>query len=326
MFIIENPTNNPYFNIATEEYILNNFNEDCFLLYINKPCIIVGKHQNTLSQININFVKEHSIPVVRRMTGGGTVFHDLGNLNFSFIMERQDDTDSGFKKYTQPIIDVLQAMGIPAILEGRNDLTIEGKKFSGNAKLLSHNKLLQHGTILFNSHIESLTEALIVNPAKFTGKGVQSVRSRVTNIANYLKDPLSIHEFKDRIIEHITHLYCDSHIYHYSQKDLEAIEALVKQKYETWDWDFGVSPNYSFNKTTRITAGTFEVHLDVVSGIIQKCRIFGDFFTNEDISLIEKAVLSCTHSESDIKSALSAYSVSQYFQNTTIDEFISCFF
>src|SRR5690554_2325750 len=244
MLSIFSPSTYAPFNIALEEYILHTFEEDCFLLYINDPCIIVGRFQNTLAEINYQWVQEHEIPVVRRLTGGGTVFHDLGNLNFSFLMNTEEEL-AGFAKYTAPILDVLNDLGVPARLEGRNDLTINGLKFSGNAKLVQSGKTLQHGTILFSSHVESLTQALKANPLKFTDKAVKSVRARVTNVADHLPKPMKLADFIPLVRNKIHSLYPDARDYYLSIEDREAVQALVDSKYGTWEWNYGKSPQYN---------------------------------------------------------------------------------
>ncbi len=196
MLYINNTNTNPYFNLAAEEYMLKEFNEDCFMLWRNEPSIIVGKNQNTLSEINLDYVEMNNIPVVRRLSGGGTVFHDLGNLNFTFIKNGSEENFNNFQKFTLPILKVIKSLNINAEFSGRNDLTIDGKKFSGNAQYNFKNRILHHGTLLFASDITDLSKALQSKPLKFEGKGIKSVLSRVTNISSHLKYPISIMDFK----------------------------------------------------------------------------------------------------------------------------------
>ena len=190
MLYIYNKNTNPYFNLAAEEYVLKEFQEECFMLWRNEPSIIVGKNQNTLAEINLDYVRQHKIPVVRRLSGGGAVFHDLGNLNFTFIVNEDVSSFSDFKRFTQPIIDVLRKLSVNAEFSGRNDITIDGKKISGNAQYYYKNRILHHGTLLFSSSITDLSAALKVRPVKFEDKGVKSVSKRVTNISEHLKEPL----------------------------------------------------------------------------------------------------------------------------------------
>ena len=203
MIYINNTNTNPYFNMAVEEYILKEFKEDCFMIWRNQPCIVVGKNQNTLSEINLEYVKTNNIPVVRRLSGGGTVFHDLGNLNFTFIKNNSEENFNNFRKFTLPILNVLNSLNINAEFSGRNDLTIEGKKFSGNAQYNYKNRVLHHGTLLFSSNITDLSKALQAKPLKFQDKSIKSVLSRVTNISSHLKQPLSIMEFEALIMNYV---------------------------------------------------------------------------------------------------------------------------
>ncbi|RKD29138.1 lipoate--protein ligase [Thermohalobacter berrensis] len=327
MIYIYNDSTNPYFNLATEEYILKEFKEDCFMLWRNKPCIVVGKNQNTLSEINLDYVKEHNIPVVRRLSGGGAVFHDLGNLNFTFIFnDSTGNSFSNFKKFTQPIIDVLKKLSVNAEFSGRNDLTIDGKKFSGNAQYHYKNRILHHGTLLFSANMTDLTAALKVKPSKFKDKGVKSIKSRVTNITKHLKEPLTILEFKDLIMEHIKNTYGGENLYSFTESDIAKINKLVKEKYETWDWNFGSSPKYSFKKEMRYGGGTVEINLNVEKGLIKDVKIFGDFFGKYDISHIENALKGVKHSEDEIYKTLSFFDINNYFSNISLKELIKCLF
>ena len=325
MLCIRSQTNDPAFNIATEEYLLKNKNQDCFYLYINKPSIIIGKHQNSLAEINVDYVKDKQIDVIRRLSGGGAVFHDPGNLNFTFIKTKQKNTDIDFRKYTQPILEVLNELGVDAKFEGRNDLTIEGKKFSGNAKHIYQDKILQHGTLLFSSKLPDLSKALKINPLKYKDKAVKSVRSRVTNITEHLKKEISLEAFEDLIIQHVRNIYNDSEIYELTSEDIEAINLLVGQKYNTWDWNFGSSPQYNFQKGIKTTGGHIEINLEVRKGLIKKAKIFGDFFNTKDILELENLLIGMPHQEADLKSRLKNIEINKYMSNVSLDEFMEAF-
>ncbi|HZJ80642.1 MAG TPA: lipoate--protein ligase [Dysgonamonadaceae bacterium] len=326
MLILRSNTSDPAFNLATEEFLMYNKSQDCFYLYINAPSIIVGKHQNSLAEINVDYVKENDITVIRRTSGGGAVFHDPGNLNFTFIMNEQQDEAVDFRKYTQPIIDVLQAMDVDAKFEGRNDMTIEGKKFSGNAKCFYNNKVLQHGTLLFNSTLPNLSQALKLNPLKYRDKAVKSISSRVTNISEHLKHDISLEEFEKRIVDHVRTLYADAEVYELTEEDIAAINKLVEEKYGTWGWNFGYSPKYNFQKGIRTSGGHVEINLDVYKGQIENVKIFGDFFNTSSVSELEKLLVGAPHEREQLKKLLSTVGIEKYMNNVTVDEFVEGIF
>ena len=322
MLLINNTNTNAYFNLAMEEYFLKNTNEDIFLLWQNENSIIVGKNQNTLSEINYDYVKENNIKVVRRLSGGGAVFHDLGNINFTFI-SCNDNSFSDFKKFTMPIVEALKELNVHAEFSGRNDLLIDGQKFSGNAQYNYKNKVMHHGTLLFSSEINDLSNALKVKPSKFQGKSVKSVKSRVTNISSHLDKKMTVLEFKDYLMDFINKRDDNSHFYELNDKDIESINKLVEEKYSTWEWNFGYSPKYSLNNELKYPGGNVQFSLDVHDGLIKDIKFFGDFFGKEDISFIENKLRNVKHNEYSIKSALEDVDINNYFLNCNIDILVS---
>ena len=320
MICINDHHTDPYFNLAAEEYILKSFTDNCFMLWRNQPSVIVGRHQNSLAEINTDYVKQNNIKVVRRLSGGGAVFHDLGNLNFTFIENVQNEKVIDFQKYTQPIIAVLQLLNVDARFEGRNDLVIDGKKFSGNAEHLYRNRILHHGTLLFASELTDLSGALNVNPVKFTGKAIKSVRSRVTNISRHLKEAIDLEKFRDMILRYMMDYYPNCRPYNYTDDDIAAISKLRDEKYATWDWNFGQSPCYNMVNGIQTGGGHLEAYLDVQNGIIKHIRIFGDFFNIGDIAELEKFLTGTPHNEINIRQVLEQIKLSDYLVHITADE------
>ncbi|MBE0638605.1 MAG: lipoate--protein ligase [Bacteroidales bacterium] len=326
MLLIQRNQTDPYFNLAAEEYVLKSFTEDIFMLWRNHPSIIIGKHQNTLAEINLDFVRENNIPVVRRISGGGTVFHDLGNLNFTFIRNGDHEKLVNFRQFTDPIIEVLQSLGLDAKFEGRNDITVNGRKVSGNAEHVYKNRVLHHGTLLFSSKLTDLSDALKVSPAKFLDKAVKSVRSRVTNISEHLTSKMDVMDFKTLIHDHITGKYADVRVIDFSDQDIIAIDALVKGKYNTWSWNFGYSPQYTFRKMLKANGGSLEFLLDVQNGIIQQAKIYGDYFGVRDTVEIEQLLINEPHLPERLREVFSPVNLDLYFSNVDLEEFMSGLF
>ncbi|MBK7174337.1 MAG: lipoate--protein ligase [Bacteroidales bacterium] len=327
MLIIKRHQTDPYFNLAAEEYILKNYGEDSFMLWRNEPSIIVGKHQNTLAEINIEYVNDNKIKVVRRLSGGGAVFHDLGNINFTFIRHGEPGTLVDFRKFTQPILEVMQKLGIQARFEGRNDLTIDGRKFSGNAEHVFKDRVLHHGTLLFSSVMADLTGALKVDPSKFSDKAVKSVRSRVTNISEHLKEPMEIEAFMKLVTDHVHEMYPDARVMELSEDDHINIRKLVDQKYSGWDWNFGYSPAYDFRKNIKTSnGGHIEMNLQAENGMITAVRIFGDYFSRKETAELESALVGLPHTMDAIEQLANQIEIDEYFAHVTRDEFITLFF
>ncbi|MCO5293004.1 MAG: lipoate--protein ligase [Chitinophagaceae bacterium] len=326
MLCIYHESTDPYFNIATDEYILKHIEEDCFMLWRNDNAIIVGKYQNTLAEINYDYVKANNIAVVRRISGGGAVYHDLGNLNFSFTHSGKDKNLTDFQKFTQPIIDVIRSLDIDARFEGKNDLMIDGRKFSGNAAHVYKNKILHHGTILYSSKMRNVSEALRINPVKYQDKAVKSVPKRVTNISEHLKEPLSLEDFTKKLMDYVIDTTPGSRLYSFTEEDIRQIQKLRDKKFATNEWNYGQSPDYSFKKSIRTPGGVLEMNLEVKHGIIEKVKIFGDFFSERGIEGIEKALETVSHNEAAIRNALPKDDFNSYLSNITADDLIEAMF
>lgn len=326
MICINSKSTNPYINLAIEEYLLKNMEENCFMLWQNEPTIVVGKHQNTIAEININYIKEKDINIVRRLSGGGAVFHDSGNLNFTFIETQKGNNNINFEKYTKPIIEVLQSLGADANLGGRNDIIIEGKKVSGNSEHLYKDRILHHGTLLFNSKIEDLSKALKINPLKYQDKSVKSVRSRVANISDFLEKKINIQEFKKVIFDFILKNNEKSKMYELSKLDFEKINYLVENKYKSWEWNFGLSPKYNFLQTGKTSGGILEVQLLVDKGIIHEVKFSGDFFNLLEIENFEELLVGVRHNEIELKNLFKKIPINQYFLNVKEEEILDLMF
>ncbi|WP_346868541.1 MULTISPECIES: lipoate--protein ligase [unclassified Clostridium] len=326
MRYIDNNCTDPYFNLALEEYLLREVNGEYFVLWRDEPCIVVGKNQNTLSEINEEYIKKHDIKVVRRQSGGGAVFHDLGNLNFTFIVEDDGKKFNNFETFVIPIIGVLNELGVKAEFSGRNDLLIDGKKFSGNAQCKYKNRVMHHGTLLFSSDIVNLSDALISKPIKFSDKAVKSVSSRITNISEHLKESFSVTDFKNKIFEYIGREEKDKVITTLDNEEIEEVKNLVKTKYETWQWNFGQSPKYNFYNEKKLSAGTIELSIDVEKGIMKHIKIFGDFFGEGNIEDIEKALIGKKHNTEEIQGVIDNINIKNYFGNIDKEDFLELFF
>jgi lipoate---protein ligase len=326
MLYIQNDFTNSYFNQAVEEYFMKNTSEECFMLWRNEPCVFIGKNQNAIAEINIDFVKENNVRVNRRYSGGGAVFHDLGNINFTFLTNKVENEGIDFRKFTLPIINALRELGINAEFSGRNDITIEGKKFSGNAQYYWKDRVLHHGTLLFSGNLTNLSAALNPKPIKFEDKSVKSVASRVTNISEHLPAPMTVWEFRDFLQSHFMKINGIEKAYEMSGDEIKAIQKLVDEKYTTWEWIFGNSPKYSFDNTKRFAGGTVEINMEVDKGVIKAIRIYGDFFGERDVKELEEALTGVKHSEEEIRETLANYDIGKYIANVTLEDILSGLF
>ncbi|WML37051.1 lipoate--protein ligase [Clostridium sp. OS1-26] len=326
MIFIKNENTNPYINHAIEEYVLKNFNEDCFMLWRNDPCILIGKHQNTLSEINIDYVNNHKLPVVRRVTGGGAIFNDLGNLNFTFISNNGKNQFADFKKFTYPIIQALKKLSINAELSGRNDLTIDGKKFSGNAQYSYKNKILHHGSILFSADMSNLVQALKVKDIKFQDKAVKSVGSRVANIKEHLKKDMSVIEFKNFIIESVMNDQKNARLHEFTEEEWNEIQKISDEKYATWQWNYGNSPQFNYSNEKKFKGGIVQVNINVHKGLIKDIKIYGDFFSEKEINELEELLKDVKYLRGEVINVLDIVDIEKYMINVSKENLLEIIF
>mgnify|MGYP002648412069 CR=1 FL=1 len=322
MKYIVNTSNDPAYNIALEAYAFRELvNEDeLFILWINRPAIIVGKHQNTIQEINKEYTDAHGIKVVRRLSGGGAVYHDLNNLNYTIISNKADEGAFDFKTFSQPVIATLADLGVKAEFTGRNDLEIDGKKFCGNAQAYYKGRMMHHGCLLFDVDLSVLANALKVSKDKFESKGVKSVRARVTNIVNELPEKITVEEFRDLLLEYMKKEYPEMTEYVFSEEELAEINRIKDTKFGTWDWNYGKSPEFNIRRGTKFTSGKVEVFANVLESKIQDIKIYGDFFGIEDVAAVEDVLRGVKYEREDVLKALETIDIARYFAGISREE------
>ncbi|SDL61919.1 lipoate-protein ligase [Paenibacillus jilunlii] len=316
-------------NLAIEEFALKNLPmDDSYLLfYINSPSIIIGKHQNTIEEINQEYVKEHNIQVVRRLSGGGAVYHDLGNLNFSFITKDDGQSFHNFLKFTQPVIDYLQSMGVNAELSGRNDLQVGEQKISGNAQFSTRGRMFSHGTLMFDLNLDDVQASLNVNPEKFKSKSTKSVRSRVANIKDLLGKEMTIEEFRAGLLRSIFGMEpSEVPQYKLTMDDWVRINEISKEHYQNWDWNYGLSPKSNVKHTRKFPAGLVDIRMDIEDSYIKDIKIYGDFFGVGDVADVENALRGKRYEEAAVREALAGLDLTHYFGRIEPEDFIGLIF
>ena len=318
-------THDTAFNIALEEYCFKQLKDEdeIFLLWINEPSIIVGKYQNTIEEINTEYTREKGIHVIRRISGGGAVYHDLNNLNYTIISNRDKGQEGfNFKEFSKPIIETLAELGVKAEFTGRNDLEIDGQKFCGNAQAYIKDRVMHHGCLLFNVDFSALGNALKVSKDKIESKGVKSVRSRVTNILPHLKTPITVEEFGDKIMEYMKKQYPDMKEYVFSKEEMDYIAKRAEVK-RSWEWNYGESPEFNITREKRFKNGKIQIFATVENSRIKNIKFYGDFFgKNEDLSEIENLLKNVKYTVEDVKKKLESIDIGEYFSKFTVDEIV----
>jgi lipoate---protein ligase len=287
MLSILSEETDPYFNLSAEEFLLKNYKDDIFMLWRSHDTVVVGKHQIALAEINYRYIREKGLRLARRISGGGTVVHDSGNINFSFIRSFSNPQDVGFGSFTSPVLAALKDLGLDAGTSGRNDLLIQGKKISGNAEHIYKNRVLHHGTLLFDSDLKNLGHAIHSIPGKYQGKAVESNRSEVGNISEFLVFPMTTANFIRYILGFLKTFFPDIKEFQIPETDKEKIRLLSRQKFETREWQFGYSPGYLFSNTTEFRNRKLSVELTVEKGIIKKTRLSGNLYSDIEIKMLE---------------------------------------
>lgn len=314
-------------NLALEEHVLREklAGEDCVLFYVNAPAIIIGRNQNTIEEIDPDVVAEREITVVRRISGGGAVYHDLGNLNFSFMTAAVGDRFSRYDHFTRPVITALRALGVPAELGGRNDILADGRKISGNAQFATPDRMFSHGTLLFDANLDDVTAALRPKPGKIESKGVKSIRSRVANIREFARESITVDELRERILEAIFGTRDRRRIptLALSDADWEAIHALVARKYGAWSWNYGENPPANVQRARRFPAGEIDARVDVQAGRIAALRLFGDYMGRRDVGELEARLSGVPYERGAVAAALSGLDMTDYFGEIGADEVVS---
>lgn len=322
MKYIVNNSHNPAYNVALEAYAFRELlaEDELFILWINEPTIVIGKHQNAIEEINKTYTDEHGIHVVRRLSGGGAVYHDLNNLNYTIISNKSQEGAFDFKTFSQPVIETLADLGVTATFTGRNDLEIDGKKFCGNAQAYYKGRMMHHGCLLFDVDMTVLGNALQVSKDKIESKGVKSVRARVTNILDELPEKMTVEAFSNQLLNKMKESYPDMTEYVFSDDELKNIQALADQQFGTWDWTYGKAPEYTIKRSVRYPAGKITTYANVEKSVIKGMKLYGDFFGIKDVAAIEQALIGLRYEYPDVLAKLQTIDTTQYFTNITPQE------
>jgi lipoate---protein ligase len=291
MLCLNLTSTDPYFNLAVDEYLLKNRKENFLILSINTPSVIIGKHQVAHREADTRYVKENKIPVIRRISGGGAVFHDSGNLNFSFILQSKQGSQVDFRKYTLPVIEFLSSLGVDAKFAGKNDLKVDGLKISGNAEHVYRQRVLHHGTLLFDSKLEVLKKALRKDTSDYSTRAVSSNPSSVANLKEKITAMKNTGEFRSAMLEFFLQRKKGNYLTDLTPEERSEIDSLAESKYRKWEWNYAYGPEYKVNKKFDFREKAHSCFLDVKDGIIREISIEG----TESLAAIAKKMVGCKH-------------------------------
>ena len=323
MNFIFNTCTDPYFNLAAEEHLLDNSTNEVFMLWRNSPCVVIGRNQNISAEIDLEYVQREQITVSRRNSGGGAVFHDLGNVNFTFISESAANVQTNFIKFTQPIIAALKTLGIASEFSGRNDITVNGAKVSGNAQYYRGNKVLHHGTLLYSGDIGMLAAALKPNRQKLQAKGIASVQSRVANLATFLTAKHPVEWFMHYLFNYCRRTQVNAKDYSFTKSDYERINCLRATKYVSRDWNFGKTSRHNYCAEQRFPAGCVGLFMEVQNRMIIAVEIRGDYFGKRCITGLEQKLVGVPFCRAALLNCLADAEMGEYLTGISMTEFVS---
>ncbi len=314
----------PAFNLAAEEYLFEKADSlnEYMMIWRNMPTVVVGKYQNTIEEIDQKYIEDNNIKVVRRLSGGGAVFHDLGNINYTIIRDWDKNEHIDFTPFMEMVAGMLNSAGINAHITGRNDLTVENRKISGNSQYIKNGRVMHHGTLLFNSDIEAAARALSPPDYKIQSKGIASIESRIANIKSFLGKDITVDEFQQNMTEYFAQIH-DYNVRHFSQKEETGICAIKKSRYDKWEWNYGYSPAYKKYRSHYIPGcGNFIVKMNVEGGIIRDFFLEGDFFGSRDMKGLYHMIEGCRPEKDEILNIISQTELNRYIYNISKEDFI----
>lgn len=302
MYLINLDKTDPFFNLAVDEFLLRNSQDEYLILSVNSASVVTGKHQVAHMESDTRFMAMTGIPLIRRISGGGTVFHDPGNLNFSFISNSVPGRQIDFRKYTLPVIEFLSAIGVDARFEGKNDIRAGGLKISGNAEHVFRNRVLHHGTLLFDADLNRMKKALRKDQSAYLTRAVRSNPSAVVNLREILSgkpgSPSDISQFRASMIDWFLGNKKGTSYGKISNDDHKEIETLALSKYRSWNWNYAYGPGYELEKTLTRLNGTLRIKITVSEGIISGCKAEGPQRQLND--LFCKKLTGCRHMPEDL--------------------------